>query len=82
MPPKYNQHYRAEWELLSDFKEWLKPVENDTTKAYCKYCKSQIVAKYYCLKQHALSSKHLKAMEPLRGQKKIEFPKVIKNLNT
>lgn len=68
MPSKYNQHYRAEWELMSDFKEWLQSVESDTTKTYCKSCKSQIVAKYYCLKQHGASSKHIKATEPLRGQ--------------
>ncbi|KAL0830039.1 hypothetical protein ABMA28_003497 [Loxostege sticticalis] len=89
MPPKYNQHFRAEWESMTDFKEWLQPVESDTTKAYCKYCKSQIVAKYYCLKQHALSSKHLKSMEPLKGQKKngiskkntiFQTPCIIKNI--
>lgn len=82
MPPKYSQHYRSEWELMSEFKEWLQPVENDSTKAYCKYCKCHIMAKLYCLKQHLSSSKHLKAMEPIRGQKRIEFPKVKKNLDT
>ncbi|GBP43091.1 hypothetical protein EVAR_96353_1 [Eumeta japonica] len=34
MPPKYSQHYRTEWEKMLDFKDWLQPVENDTTKAY------------------------------------------------
>ncbi|CAG5004977.1 unnamed protein product [Parnassius apollo] len=34
MVPKYSQHYRADWEKMADFKEWLQPVENDTSKAY------------------------------------------------
>ncbi|XP_047027827.1 uncharacterized protein LOC124635914 [Helicoverpa zea] len=34
MPPKYSQHYRSEWEQMLDFKDWLQPVKDDTTKAY------------------------------------------------
>ncbi|KAL4721012.1 hypothetical protein ACJJTC_016783 [Scirpophaga incertulas] len=34
MTAKYTQHYRSEWELMSEFKEWLQPVENESTKAY------------------------------------------------
>lgn len=82
MAAKYSQHYRAEWELLSEFKEWIQPVEGDSTKAYCKYCRCNIVAKIYCLKQHLSSSKHIKASEPMKGQTKIEFPVKKKNLCT
>lgn len=82
MPPKYSQHYRSEWEKMTDFKEWLQPVKNDTTKAYCKYCKCDIMAKLYCLKQHISSTKHKKAIEPMKSQSTIKFPIQKKDLNT
>ncbi|CAK1597250.1 unnamed protein product [Parnassius mnemosyne] len=37
MPPKYEQHYREEWEKMSEFKQWLTRAKEDSTKAYCKY---------------------------------------------
>ncbi|XP_041974017.1 uncharacterized protein LOC121736556 [Aricia agestis] len=37
MAPKYSQHYREEWEKMREFKDWLSPVKDDATKAYCKY---------------------------------------------
>lgn len=73
MTVKYSQHYRSEWKLMSEFKEWLQPVQNNSTKAYCK---CNIVAKIYCLKQHLSSSKQIRALEPLKGQTKTEFPKI------
>lgn len=82
MPPKYTQHYRSEWEQMVDFKEWLQPVDNDTTKAFCKYCKCEIIAKLYSLKQHIASSKHKKTTEPRKSQKKIHFPKKNVDLST
>lgn len=71
---KYHQNYRAEWEKMLEFKDWLQPADNDPTRAYCKYCKCNVTAKMYCLKQHLASSKHLKAVEPLKIKRKIEFP--------
>ncbi|CAG5047081.1 unnamed protein product [Parnassius apollo] len=82
MVPKYSQHYRADWEKMADFKEWLQPVENDTSKAYCKYCKCEMIAKLSVLRLHISSAKHRKAIEPMKSQKKINFPKVKKDLNT
>lgn len=82
MPPKYSQHYRSEWEQMLDFKDWLQPVKDDTTKAYCKYCKCEMIAKVHCLKLHILSIKHKKAIEPVKSQRTINFPKVKKDLNT
>lgn len=70
------------WEML-EFKEWLQPADSDPTRAYCKYCYCVIViAEMYCLKQHITSPKHLKAVEPLKSQRKIEVPSVKGHLNT
>lgn len=82
MPPKYSQHYRSDWEKMAVFKEWLQPVANDRTKAYCKYCKCDMAAKLSILKLHILSAKHKNTIEPLKSQKTINFPKVKKDLNT
>lgn len=82
MPPKYSQHYRLEWEKMVDFKDWLQPVANDTTKAYCKYCKCEIIAKVACLKLHISSAKHKKSIEPAKSQRTINFPKEKRDLNT
>lgn len=82
MPPKYEQHYREEWEKMSEFKDWLTGAKDDTAKAYCKYCKCTIIAKKYCLKQHILTSKHMKYAAPMKCQSKIEFPRMQIQLDT
>lgn len=81
MPPKYSQHYRSEWEQILDFKDWLQPVENDTAKAYCKYCKCEMIAIVHCLKLHILSTKHKKAAKPVKSKRTTNFPKAKKDLN-
>ncbi|CAH0400399.1 unnamed protein product [Chilo suppressalis] len=82
MPPKYSQHYREEWEQMREFKDWLSPVQDDATKAYCKYCKCNIIAKLYCLKQHISTTKHVKSVEPMKSQTKIKFAKIQTRLDT
>ncbi|CAG9825792.1 unnamed protein product [Phaedon cochleariae] len=44
-------------------KGWLQPCSTDTSKAYCKYCKSFVNAKLGDIKKHSKSLKHNKAAE-------------------
>lgn len=54
----YAQKYRSEWENVDEFKGWLKPASGDSTKAFCKYCSMEIVAKLFDIKKHAQTKKH------------------------
>ncbi|CAN8013048.1 unnamed protein product [Ixodes pacificus] len=76
MPPKYDQHYKKSWESLPAFKGWLRPVENESTKASCAYSRSEFYVKISDIKKHATTTKHKKSSEPYCSsqQKKLQFP--------
>lgn len=67
---------------MSEFKDWLTGTKDDTTKAYCRYCKCTIIAKIYCLKQHISTSKHMKYAAPMKCQSRIAFPRMQLQLDT
>lgn len=50
---KYKESYRKEWESDQSLKTWITPVVGDDTKAFCKYCQSEIRAQLNDLKEHA-----------------------------
>ena len=61
-PPKiYEQKFRKEWMKDELLKDWIPAVVGDDTKAFCKFCKCDIKAKYQDLKQHRQTKKHLSA---------------------
>ena len=68
MALKYEQHYRPLWKKI-DFKDWLRPVKNDSTRAYSAYCKSDMYAKLTDLKKHMMSKKHKKCSSSFRDSK-------------
>ena len=46
-PPKiYQQKFRKEWMKDELLKDWIAAVVGDDTKAFCKFCKCDIKAKY------------------------------------
>jgi len=74
----YCQHYRSEWEDEPLFRGWLKPVEGDSTKAFCAFCKTEIMAKYCDIRKHCETSKHNLKSNPYLDpkQNKIAFQTV------
>ena len=50
------QTYRKEWE--SQFAGWLRPVAGSESKAFCRCCKTEMVAEITVLKNHNKSKKH------------------------
>ena len=72
--PKYQQHYRKEWENIY---KWLTPVTSDPARAFCTYCKTQIYAKLTDIKKHANTKKHKVKSNPFinKQQTKIPFKK-------
>ena len=60
---QYKQNFCSEWLKISEFRSWLKEVENDSTKAQCSVCHTKINAKYYDLVNHMRSKKHVEASQ-------------------
>ena len=61
-PPKiYEQKFRKEWMKDKLLKDWIAVVVGDDSKAFCKFCKFDIKAKYQDLKQHKQTTKHISA---------------------
>ena len=59
---KYQQKFRKEW--LNDvcLKNWIMEVPGNYNKSCCKYCNSELKAKYQHLKNHISSKKHAAAL--------------------
>ncbi|CAH2088617.1 unnamed protein product [Euphydryas editha] len=74
----YKQHYKSEWEQNKDFKNWLKPVPGDPTKALCTYCKREFSAKMSDIKRHHETIFHQKKLKPSldTSQQKINLQRV------
>ncbi|KAK7081527.1 hypothetical protein SK128_013447, partial [Halocaridina rubra] len=76
---QYTQCLRVSWQSMDKFKEWLKPVQSDKTKAYCNYYKSTLNAKLCDLRKHVTSGRHRQSSNIAGNphQARIEFkPKV------
>lgn len=58
---------------MPDLKEWLLPVERDNSKALCKFCKCELLAKLSDLKKHANSQKHNKSSQPFSSARQTKL---------
>lgn len=58
--------YLTAWESNPMYTEWLKPVENDTTKAQCDFCDKVLCASRSSINKHLLSTKHRKAEKQIK----------------
>lgn len=56
---QYDQKFRKEWLQDQLLKDWIMVVPGDDTRAHCKYCKTELKAKYQDLKNHAQCKKHI-----------------------
>ncbi|XP_066261070.1 uncharacterized protein [Euwallacea similis] len=59
----YRQTYRTAWELMPDFKGWLKGVKGQPTKAFCIYCRKVLHAHRLSLLKHTCTIRHQKAAQ-------------------
>lgn len=69
----YSQKYRTEWENQEEFKNWLKPVVNDATKAFCSFCHSEFFAKLTDIRKHADTKKHKQKSDLISKNQQISF---------
>lgn len=58
---------------MKSLKHWLKPVPGNSTKAFCKYCQSEMYAKLNDLKKHLETKKHKKQCELISQNKQLAF---------
>lgn len=82
VPPKkksYAQKYRKEWETEEEFKNWLRPVANDPTKAFCTYCHCEMFARIGDIKKHRTTKKHKDKSDLVSKNRQIEFLPASKN---
>lgn len=69
-----SRKYNRSWEKHPDLKDWIKPMTGDDTRAYCKYCKTDLRAHLSDLKDHANGKKHRKIAEPFSPQRAQKQP--------
>ncbi|CAH2088539.1 unnamed protein product [Euphydryas editha] len=69
----YAQKYGKEWESHAEFKSWLKPLVGDDTKAFCTYCKVELLAKLVDLRRHAETKNHKQKMQIISDNQIIQF---------
>lgn len=71
----YTQKFRAEWLTNELCSEWISS-ESDTTKAYCKFCRCSIRARFVDIKSHNETKKHKINSDPFSSsrQRKVSFP--------
>ncbi|EFN80254.1 hypothetical protein EAI_09006 [Harpegnathos saltator] len=56
MPPQYKQKFRLAWLKSDKFKDWLLPIDDDPTRATCKWCKCTITVKLTDIDNHSKST--------------------------
>ena len=68
-------HFRDEWLLHKDYKDWIKKIPDDEGKAYCKVCMTSVSVSgsgISALDIHATGKKHLLKC-PGKNQARIEL---------
>lgn len=55
---KYGKKYKKEWENEASLKEWIVAVDEDVTKAACRFCHNRLRAHHSDLMSHAATVKH------------------------
>jgi len=78
--------HRTEWEQQPGFKNWLRSVKNNMTKANCYY-KRKMVSEIIAIKKHAAYLAHLKNAKSITGKpitnifKKVDDVNEVKKIN-
>ena len=68
---KYGKKYRPtkEWESENGIKEWIERVAGDYTKAFCRYCKTDIRAHQSDLQNHSKTEKDIRNAAPFSSSR-------------
>ena len=72
---KRKRHFRDEWLLHKDYKDWIKKIPDDEGKVYCKVCMTSFSVSgsgISALDIHAKGKKHLLKC-PGKNQARIEL---------
>lgn len=66
----YKQTYRTAWESVPDFKDWLRPVPGQPSRAHCIVCDRSLHAHRLNLLKHTCTLRHVKAAQKKYKQSK------------
>lgn len=72
--PQYSQKFREEWLRDKKFVEWLSRVHGDDTRAYCKFCRCTLLARYADILSHSETKKHKSASAPFSSVRQTKLP--------
>ena len=72
--PQYSQRFRNEWLNDARYKQWLMKVEGNDSKCFCKYCKTELLARLGDIERHGKTNKHIKAAEPFSSNRQSVLP--------
>lgn len=75
------QKFRDEWLNMKEFKNWLRPVKENPLKAYCCYCRFEMISELSTVKKHMNSIKHKSALKSITGTKANMFSSIIPTRN-
>lgn len=70
---QYSQKFRDVWLQDKRFQEWLVKVPGNDNKAYCRFCKTELVAKVFDLQNHLHTKRHRTAAEPFSSQRQTKL---------
>jgi len=73
--------FRDEWLNMKEFKNWLRPVKENPLKAYCCYCRFEMISELSTVKKHMNSIKHKSALKSITGTKTNMFSSIIPTRN-
>ena len=71
----YSQNFRHEWLNVKEFKNWLIPPPQGSTKPKCSVCSVTVVCSKTGIKRHGESASHIRRIKSFSdtSQKKIDF---------
>ena len=52
------QRYRQEWEQIPEYREWLRGIENQPTRAQCIFCHIPFNSRLDTIRDHSISAAH------------------------
>ena len=67
--PVQKRTYLKQWEVLPEFKDWIRKSYDDPDKAHCKYCNQDLRSHKSDLDRHVKTPKHQRIVSIKAKQK-------------
>jgi hypothetical protein len=81
MSKPYQQKFKGEWFKDEELKDWIKPINDKSFTASCKYCLCNLKGSKIILLRHAKSAKHIENVRLKKTNTRCLYP-LLSNKNT